>query len=173
MNKILNSLSSVIESAPPFIFLGGVHGVGKTTLCNSLFAPEGYHCVTASSLIKSFRDNTDKDKRVDDISDNQVVLLKQLELEKGAHHKLLLDGHFCLINNLDQIEPIDVEVFKAICPSILILIQSNPVDIAERLSKRDGKEWRAAFIEKFQKAEESHAQLVAQAMSIPIQIIIN
>ena len=173
MNKILDPLDNVFNDLPSFIFLGGVHGVGKTTLCNSRFVSEGYHCVTASSLTKAYKNGTDRDKRVDDIDDNQIALLKQLNLEKEKHQRLLLDGHFCLINSFDQIEPIDVEVFKAINPALLILLKCNPVEIAERLTKRDGKPWRVKFMREFQELEESHAQVVSKKMNIPLKIFTN
>ncbi len=151
MNVLMNILSGD-EGVPSFVFLGGVHGVGKTTLCNTAFAEARFHCVTASSLIKAFKSNIDKNKRVEGIADNQVLLLKQLKIEKEKHKRLLLDGHFCLINNCDQIEPIAIDVFRAISPDLLILLKGNPSTIAERLTMRDGKPWSSNFIRQFQEA---------------------
>lgn len=145
--------------------------MGKTTLCNTVFIEAGYYCVTASTLIKKFKNNTDKDKRVADISDNQVALLKQLETERQNHSQLLLDGHFCLIDARYKIEPIGVDVFKAINPDLFILLKGNPQYIAERLTKRDGKPWSPAFIQNFQEEEELHAQLVAQELKTPLKVI--
>ena len=171
INDLQNTLNDDLSHQTPFIFLGGVHGVGKTTVCNTIFVKAGYYCVTASSLIKTFKSNTDKGKRVDDIADNQTVLLNQLAIERKKHNQLLLDGHFCLIDSRDQIEPIAVDVFNAINPDLLILLKGNPEEIAERLAKRDGKPWSSAFIQQFQNEEELHAKLISRELTIPLKVI--
>lgn len=171
MEELKGILNDHLNRSPSFAFLGGVHGVGKTTLCNTVFVEAGYYCVTASSLIKTFKNNTDRDKRVDNIADNQVALLKQLYIERQNHNHLLLDGHFCLIDARDKIEPIDLEVFKAINPDFLILLKANPQEIAERLTRRDGKPWSPEFVRQFQDKEEHHAQLISRELNTSLKVI--
>lgn len=173
IDNLQNILKSYLDNSSSFVFLGGVHGVGKTTACNTVFVEAGYCCVTASSLIKTFKSNTDKGKRVNDIAYNQAALLKQLAIERQKHDQLLLDGHFCLINSRDQIEPIAVDVFNAINPDLLILLKGDPEVIAERLTRRDGKPWSLTFIQQFQEAEERHAQLISRKLNTPLKVIAN
>lgn len=175
MNIILGFLEQVLITESPFIFLGGVHGVGKTTLCDQVFVPYGYRCVTASSLIKVQGFRFDQNKRVESVADNQIVLMEQLVLEKQHHDRLLLDGHYCLINSKNQFEPIDIEVFRKMSPDILIMLKDSPDKIVRRLKNRDGngKEWGRSFVEQFQEIEEKHAQHIAHELNIPLQIISN
>jgi len=157
------------------LFVGGVHGVGKTTLCSKSFAPAGYHCVTASSLIAEDQKQVSKkgDKRVDDVGGNQAAMLRQFSVERGRHSRLLLDGHFTLVNSLGEIEPIHAEVFKAIDPDLLILIKGSSNEISKRLSERDKKHWSVEFVDYFQAQEERHAGHIAKNLGIPLLTINN
>jgi len=161
----------LLSQLPPFIFVGGIHGVGKSTLCSSTFAPAGYHCVTASSLIRLHKSHSDREKLVDDIPDNQKALIEQLELEKDARTHLLLDGHFCLLNGEGVVEPIQIEVFEEMSPSSLVLVKCDPKVVASRLTNRDKKEWCPEMLRKFQEAEEKHAERVAEVLQVVLTTV--
>lgn len=171
--QVLKKASPIPSVPSSLIFVGGIHGIGKTTICLKVFAPFGYHCMTASSLISAYGRRIDKNKRVDDIFDNQLALIEQLALEKKKHCRLLIDGHFTLINSLGQIEPIDHSVFQRINPTQLILIKGNPKETAKRLAIRDGKEWNPAFIEEFQQEEEKYAKFISKKLKKNLLIIDN
>ena len=166
-----NSLSSLLDELPPFLFVGGIHGVGKSTLCDSTFTPAGYHCVTASSLIRLYRTHSDRAKLVDDIPDNQAALLKQLELEKDTRSHLLLDGHFCLLNGQGIVEPIEIDVFNEMAPSALLLVKCEPEVIAVRLNNRDGKNWSPEMLRDFQAAEANHAVRISEALRVGLTTV--
>jgi len=170
---ILDNRLSTPSVESHMVFLGGIHGVGKSTICNEIFEGVGYQCVSASSLISAYGRKTDLNKRVDHIEDNQLVLLEALNKAKAKNWRLLLDGHFTLINGQGEVEPIDVEVFRAMRPNQLILIKGKPDEIAERLQSRDKKSWSKSFLSKFQKAEEAHARYVAKSIGVPLRIISN
>lgn len=170
--KVVFKKASTSSANPPtMLFIGGIHGAGKTTICEKVFTPLGYRCLTASKLIAAYGRRSDREKRVDNISNNQVALTKQLILEKRKYCRLLLDGHFTLINSQGDIEPIDFEVFKEMSPTLLVLVKENPKIIAERLTKRDGKKWRISFLKSFQKSEELHARKIAEELDIPLRIV--
>ncbi len=171
--KIFNKLPDVPTNPSSLIFVGGIHGVGKTTICRKAFEPLGYHCVTASSLIFAYGCRTDTNKRVDNVSNNQHALVEQLAMEKKRHCRILLDGHFTLINSQEDIEPIDCSVFQKMHLTHLILFKGDPAEIARRLEIRDGREWNPEFISAFQYAEERHARHVSDSIGIPLQIIEN
>jgi adenylate kinase len=171
--KIFNKLSDVPSNPSSLIFVGGIHGVGKTTIGRKAFEPLGYHCVTASSLISAYGCRTDTNKRVDNVSNNQHALVEQLALEKKRHCRILLDGHFTLINSQEDIEPIDCSVFQKMHLTHLILFKGDPAEIARRLEIRDGRKWSSEFISAFQDAEERHARHVSDSIGIPLQIIEN
>ncbi|WP_136062270.1 ATP-binding protein [Pontiella sulfatireligans] len=166
-----NFLTSLHKADASFVFLGGIHGVGKTTACRRLFIPAGYRCVTASSLIKAYGDSSDENKRVENVANNQAVLIEQLAFEKTHHNHLLLDGHYCLINSVNKFEPIDIDIFRMINPCAFILLKGCPSEITQRLKNRDGKNWDQPFVEQFQMAEEQHAQYISHELNIPLHVI--
>jgi adenylate kinase len=170
---ILKKAPSNPAISPTLIFIGGIHGVGKTTLCKKVFSPLGFHCMTASSLIEAYGRRTNKNKRVEDVPGNQSVLIEQLNNEKKNHCRLLLDGHFTLLNSNNQIEPIDLSVFQKMKPSLLIFIKGDPKELVKRLAVRDGREWSLTIVKSFQRAEENHALLVSRTLGIPLQIFDN
>ena len=169
-NKLFNKLG---KEKTILVFLGGVHGVGKTTLCNEVFKPINFYCVTASSLIKEYGLAIQKNKQVNNIEHNQVALIEQLNKEKKNYNKIALDGHFCLINNSNKIEPIEIGVFRDINPKILILLQDCPVKITKRLVGRDKNKWNTSLVEEFQNREQQHAQYISNMLNIPLHIIDN
>ena len=152
-------------------FSGGIHGVGKTSFCNDYLAPAGYHCISASSLIKASNSFQDKTKQVRDLEDNQRALLSMLALEKQKHSHLVLDGHFCLKINQDSFKEIPTRFFKKIAPNALILLQDKPQKIVSRLQKRDGSIWSTSFVRDFQIAEEKHAMSISRELKIPLTIL--
>jgi len=170
---ILSNRSSTPSVKSHMVFLGGVHGVGKSTICNEIFKGFGYQCVSASSLISAYGRVTDHDKRVEHIEENQLVLLEAIDKAKEKNWRLLLDGHFTLINGHGEVVPVDVEVFRAMNPNQLILIKGNSDEITNRLQSRDKKTWTNSFVSKFQKAEEDHARYVAKSIGVPLRIINN
>jgi predicted transcriptional regulator/adenylate kinase len=169
--KVFNRVPNVSAVQPSVIFVGGIHGVGKTTKCNLAFLPLGFQCVTASSIIKGSGQISDVAKRVQDVTGNQSALVKQVRRIKKSYHRLLLDGHFTVINDESKIEPIDIDVFRALDPAVFVFVKGKPKDIANRLRKRDGKKWNAKFLNAFQQEEESHAYRVANELSVPLLII--
>lgn len=173
MNKIITVLDALKKKQSSIVFLGGVHGVGKTTMCEKFFSSSGYYCVTASSLIREYETKSDDSKKVGDIADNQVKLIRQLNIKKKSHNHILLDGHYCVIDNSKRICQIELDVFQKINPSCLFLLKGSPIKIASRLSSRDSMEWTEEFIEEFQKYEESHAKKVSLKLSIPLHIFYN
>ncbi|TLS68127.1 hypothetical protein FEF65_03785 [Mariprofundus erugo] len=173
MELISKRQSPIPAVSSSMLFVGGIHGVGKSTICQKAFGPLGYQCETASSLIAAHGRRIEKEKRVNDVSDNQTVLLQQLQSAKEQYCRLLLDGHFTLINSQGQIEPIETAVFEAMNPGRLILIKGDTEEISRRLAARDNKKWDASFLTKFQNAEEGHARYVAEKIQVPLLIFEN
>lgn len=172
--KLISKKQSETPAVPSsMLFVGGIHGVGKSTMCQKAFGPLGYQCETASSLIAAHGHKTDKKKLVSNVSDNQIVLLERLKLAKEKYYRFLLDGHFTLINSQGKIEPIDPEVFKAMNPSKLILIKGNTEEISRRLVARDSNNWGPSFLARFQDAEEEHARYVSEKIQIPLHVFEN
>jgi adenylate kinase len=150
-----------------FIFLAGVHGVGKTTLCKQWLEPMRFHCVSASSIIKSQNGDVVEAKMVGDIPDNQQKLLLGIQSLRAKHQQLAVDGHFVILNREKQMENVDVSVFHELRPDAIVILLNEPGLIMQRLSSRTFSHWDVGFIEELQTRESFQAKTTAEQLAIP------
>ncbi len=152
------------------IFLGGIHAVGKTTFATKYFSKK-FQCVSASSLIKDAKGEVPKDKKVGHVTENQWLLVSEFKKLKSRGHRIVLDGHFCLINKDGKFEKLPLELFRALELSHIVLLELNPETIQKRLLLRDGSKMHLRTIKTFLKKEREHALFIAENLKIPITII--
>ena len=164
-----------IKRAPlsHILFFGGIHGVGKSTFCDKLHKDLCIDTVSASYLIKSEKELIEQenyDKKVQDISNNQSLLLKALK-KKSLSGDFILDGHFCLLNANGNIERIPLDTFKQINPRVLFLLEAEPEDVVKNLERRDGKKYDIELIKEMLKEERSYAEHISNTINKPLSII--
>ncbi|TLS69924.1 AAA family ATPase [Photobacterium damselae subsp. damselae] len=164
MLLILKSVSGGYVMATT-IFISGIHGVGKTTLCNKITNHLGFRHYSCSDLIKQNSDYVETSKKIDNASRNQEVLLKAIENIKDKVY--LLDGHFCLIDKLENVIQLDQSVFKSIAPKAIVNICCDTSIIRERLINRDGKALSLTKLNELQSAEKTVSAEVAETLNIP------
>lgn len=154
------------------VFVGGIHGVGKSTLCSSTCEEIGFVHLTASELVRM---GTSKplraDKRVSDIKENQGILAKSLKRLRLKEKDYVLDGHFTLLDGTGNIKEIPVQTFEAIHPDQLIVVTEEPKIVAMRLIERDIKQYDENFLRKMQDSEILHAKRIGKALKIPVHFI--
>lgn len=160
-------------SANNIIFVGGIHGVGKTTMCSKVCTKLGIQHLIASQLIKdykvvSMRHNLDKNKQVANISENQDGLVTALRQIVKSDKNYLLDGHFTLFNAKGQVQKIPVSTFKKIMPSMLIVFADEPMSIKDRIALRDGVQYDIQSLTALQEKEIAHAFKVGKALGINV-----
>lgn len=150
------------------IFVGGIHGVGKTELCRIISQHLHMDHVSASDLIRNAgRMVNNNQKRVDKIAENQDFLLSGLNAYKSCSSALLLDGHFCLIDKQGNIQPIPQTTFDNIAPKAVLVLIDEAETIRERLKIRDGISYSLDLIANFQEYEINHASQVCKNLNIP------
>lgn len=152
------------------IFIGGVHGVGKTYFCENLANRFDAEHITASKLIgRHSKHNTNK--TVVDIQANQLILAQELRNHQTNCKTILLDGHFCLLNKISEIQNVPLETFEAIAPCALIIVMDNPEKISERLTVRDNHVHTIDSIKYLQSREIDRANFISQSLDVPIEFI--
>lgn len=136
------------------IFIGGVHGVGKGTICQKIKEKLDFTHLSASEVLKwdDFK-NEKGDKRVENVSTTQQRLIENLKNIVNPKKKYLLDGHFCLLKKDNSIERVPLKVFQQINPLAVIIVKEKSEVIRERLQKRDGRTYNISQIEMMQKEE--------------------
>lgn len=155
------------------IFVGGIHGVGKTTLCNEISEKLKIENYSSSALIAKLNsEKVREDKKVVDIEQNQDILIKAINTYLfNNQKKYILDGHFCLINNLGYVENVPIETFKQLNLKAIIIVTDSPERIITKLELRDGGKYSLEFIKVFQEKEIAYAKSIAEQLGIQCIII--
>lgn len=163
------------------IFIGGVHGAGKTTLSCRVAEILGAEHVTAGDLIKAAAIPAGTsairivDKAVANVDANQERLLRglysycaQLQSAKAQPCGLLLDGHFCLLDPMEHATKIPFHVFDKLRPVAILLIETDPETVAHRLIARDGSAPSIEALRALTEQECAHAASVAKRLHAPM-----
>lgn len=153
------------------MFIGGVHGVGKTTICKASLDPLGFDCISASELIRRHVTMHKTDKRVRNVGKNQDVLVAESNKEKLKSLLYGLDGHYCLLNKDGVIERLSIEVFRSLGFDLLALVDSTVDEVVKHLQARDGTKWSKKTVAALMSAERTHARRVAKALNMPLVVL--
>ncbi|EKD8217488.1 ATP-binding protein [Listeria innocua] len=155
-----------------YILLAGIHGVGKSTLLQQINEVYPIESHTISSLIKkaSSQKTTNTSKRTGQINKNQDLWKKELKNIKTTSQKIILDGHFSLLNSQGDIVALPLETFDNVNISGVILKQEKPEIVRSRLLQRDNFNWDVAKIKTFQEVEEKSAKKYSLDTNTPLYI---
>lgn len=152
-------------------FIGGIHGVGKSTICRKICDEVTLEYLSASDLIKWKDINEDiQNKKVWDISLTQDRLVVGLENRIQKKKYYLLDGHYCLINSENKIVNIPLDTFKLINPFSLSIIIGDIIEIKNRLEKRDNFQYDQELLTEMQESELDYAKYLSKALGIVLSI---
>lgn len=153
------------------IFVGGIHGVGKSTFCANLSKTIGYKTFSCSDLIRKYKEIDSKNKFATDINTNQNLLEKAIQDYLTNDTSYILDGHFCLLDNLGNIVTIAMETFEDLKITKIILL-NTPVEIVyNNLKNRDNITYSKELLDKLSKAELHHCKNISNTFNIPLEII--
>lgn len=170
--KIVTQLVSLWKeqnARGPVVFVAGVHGVGKTTLCEGYAKTHAVQHKSASQLIRDEKASalTKSGKLVKDIAGNQRLLIEAVQNLKSTGEILLLDGHFALLNAKNVPQPLPKDVFADLGINAVIAIHDKPSAIAARLTVRDTEALDASTIADLQAMELLQAEKVCRELCIP------
>ena len=156
------------------IFVGGVHGVGKSYFCGQVKIEMGLKAYSASRLISELKNEEfTVNKQINNIQDNQGYLLEAVKRLSIIEGEYLLDGHFCLINGNGAVQRIPLDTFELLSPQAIIVLYDNVETIVLRLNKRDRVNYEFGIIEAFQKEELTYSQEVSTALGVPYLAVNN
>lgn len=145
-------------------FIGGIHGVGKSTFAKKLSEKLGIPHFSCSKLIEENRkERFSQSKAVANVSANQNELTAALDTVRNSHLSFLLDGHFCLLNSNSQVTQISAQTFSGINPQ-RILVLSTPAELIK--ARRPEMRLSIEEINSFQNAEIEYARSIAEMLQI-------
>jgi len=154
-------------------FIGGIHGVGKGTICNKVCEQTGIVHLTASELLKWNEISVIDNKNVENIQNTQDRLIAGLKNATKTKEPYLLDGHFCLFNAEGIVEKVPLETFVKIAPKSVSVVTNNVKLIKQRLEERDNKKYDFDVLDNMQNTEREYAKEIAIHLDIPIVEIKN
>jgi adenylate kinase len=94
---------------PPLVFIGGIHGSGKTTHSRKIAIQIGIQHLSAGELISTWRNRCSDHKIVSDVESNQEILVAAFR--QHANGPCILGGHFCVLDDDGEVSDIPLEVF--------------------------------------------------------------
>ena len=156
----------------PRFFIGGIHGVGKSTFTKKVAAEMGLPFYSASQIISdAAASNKTKLVIADEVLSNQESLIVGLHEAGWFRNGGVLDGHFVLRTGSADSSVIPVGVFARLELDAMLVLTAKPSHIVERLEARDGVQWDLRVVEEMQEQEISHAKQVAKKLDISLSII--
>ena len=153
----------------PTIFLAGIYGVGKSTLAEELSLKVGIPVYSAGALISDVNGEIyGANKYVTNKYLNQEILAACVSVLLQSNNRIILAGHFCILNADGTVEKIPDTVFTKLQIEKIILLEAQPKIIKKHLTGRDGKEYSLRSIENILLAERQCAQSTAQKLQCPL-----
>jgi adenylate kinase len=149
------------------IFIGGIHGVGKGTLCKTICDQLNIKHLSASEVLKWEEISDKKNKIVDNFTLTQNRLITNLEQIINNKIKYILDGHYCLLNSIQEPERIDFETFEQLNPFAFVVVIDDVQEIKIRLENRDKKEYDFELLLRFQEKELEYSKELSNKLSKP------
>ncbi|WP_286968404.1 ATP-binding protein [Flavobacterium sp. UBA4854] len=164
----------MMESFDNIFFIGGIHGVGKGTICKEIASKAELIHITASEVLKWREISSSDNKLVENISSTQEKLIFGLSNLIDKNKKYLLDGHFCLLNSLNVPCKIDEETFDILNPRVISIVLDDVEKITKRLENRDSKKYDIKVLNELQNMEIEYAKYLSKKYSVPyIEIMDN
>lgn len=153
------------------IFIAGVYGTGKSTLCSGISTNLGIPHFSASDLISSkIGEQYGRNKQVADKVNNQNILVKSVQ--ELFHHNeiILLAGHFCIFGKENNVEILPEFVYHQLNIENIILLEANIQQIQKHLLNRDGKDYFSEALNELIKAERKQSEIIAHKLSCDLFI---
>ena len=152
-------------------FISGCYGVGKSTLCDKLSHSLQIPSYSASDLI-SIRVNEQygAQKSVKDKNVNQQALIHAVQDIPVEESKIILSGHFCIFNRNKEVDLLPESVFSSLEIKKIILLETDPIIISERLLTRDNVSYPIESIKTLIDTEHNQALAIAEQLKCPLLI---
>lgn len=153
------------------VFLAGIYGVGKSTFANILAKKLNIKSYSAGDLIcEQNGEIYGERKAVINKGENQKILVKCVNQILQNEPRIVLAGHFCILNRQNEIEDLPSNVYSQLQIEKIILLQASPDVILSHLKFRDGKEYPIELIHHLSKREYIRAFKIAKEIDVKLII---
>lgn len=153
------------------IFIAGVYGTGKSTMCSALSKMLHIPAFSAGDLISSINgEKYGANKAVTDKDGNQALLVERVQQLFKKYERIILAGHFCIFNANAGIEILPESVYHALSISQIILLETNSQTIISNLRRRDGMAYSLKSISKLIEKEREQSERISEQLNCSLSI---
>lgn len=153
------------------IFVAGIYGVGKSTLCQEMATKLQVPCFSAGDLISNVNgEKYGANKAVSDKNMNQNILIIEVQKILKAHPRIILAGHFCIFTKQNTIDILPRDVFRNLNIERILLLEADIDVVLRHLSLRDQRKYTYSEIRALGEAERKEAISVAADLNCEMTI---
>ena len=153
------------------IFIAGVYGVGKSTVCRKLENYLKIPAFSAGDLISEINgEHYGNNKVVKDKYNNQNILITAVKNKLVQTPKFLLACHFCIFNTKNEVEILPEFVYKEMPLSKIVLLETETSRICKNIQNRDNKAYSKEHLNDLIEKERKQAIKISSDLNIPLII---
>lgn len=153
------------------IFIAGVYGTGKSTLCSALSERLHIPAYSAGDLISAVNgERYGANKAVADKDNNQVLLSECVGELNQEYEQIILAGHFCIFNSNNGVEVLSESVYHALNITRIVLLEADTQTIIDHLKRRDGKNYSKESVTALSDKEREQSERIAAQLKCPLDI---
>lgn len=148
------------------IFIAGVYGTGKSTLCTSLSTHLNIPFFSASDLISEINgEKYGAKKAVKNSTNNQLILAERVKTLNNKYPFILLAGHFCIFKSDLTVDVLPASVFVGLNLAKIILLESETEIVVSHLDMRDKKRYPEDAIVQLARSEYQQSIKISELLS--------
>lgn len=153
------------------IFIAGVYGTGKSTMCTALSERLHIPAFSAGDLISMMNgEQYGANKAVANKDDNQVLLAGRVNELNRENKTIILAGHFCIFNTDNHVEVLPDTVYSALNIMRIILLESDVHTIIAHLHCRDARDYSEKSISTLIEREREQSKKISKQLKCPLDI---
>ena len=153
------------------VFIAGIYGTGKSTLCSALSEKLHIPGFSASDLISDINgEQFDANKAVTDKYINQIILARRVQELNRVNKCIILAGHFCIFNSHDCVDVLPESVYHKLNISCIVLLEAELQTVITNLRHRDGREYSEESLSVLAYKEREQGERVSRQLKCPLFI---
>lgn len=153
------------------IFIAGVYGTGKSTLCAALSERLHIPAFSAGDLISAVNgEQYGANKAVADKDSNQILLAERVRELNRENGRIILAGHFCIFNADNGVEVLPESVYFALSVARIVLLEADVQTIIAHLRRRDGKDYSTESVSVLIEKERQQGERISRQLKCPLDI---
>lgn len=153
------------------IFIAGMYGTGKSTMCSALSKRLHIPTFSAGDLISEINgEQYGANKVVSDKNNNQAILVERIRKLNRENGQIILAGHFCIFNAENGVEILPESIYAELRIIRIVLLEADIQTVIANLHHRDEKVYSEQSVSALMKKELEQSERIAKKLNCPLNI---